>query len=140
MVELILKQDPISPGIYILHEAGFPGADPSLWRPPVRSHLWRPPTDVYETDEAVMVRVEIAGMNDQDFAIQLDGRSLSIRGMRSDLSERRAYHQMEIRFGEFMTEVELPAAVDAEGIAATYSNGFLRMLLPKVRPMHIRVE
>jgi HSP20 family protein len=64
---------------------------------------------------------------------------LSIRGTRPDPPERRAYHQMEIRFGEFITEVELPCQVLAGQIDATYSNGFLRMVLPKARPQRIQV-
>jgi HSP20 family protein len=94
---------------------------------------------MYETDEAIVIRVEIAGMREQDFSIQLEGRYLSIRGTRPDTPERRAYHQMEIRFGEFVTEVELPCQVLANQIDATYGNGFLRMVLPKARPNKIQV-
>jgi len=79
-------------------------------------------------------------MRDADFSIILDGRYLSIRGVRPDVSERRAFHQMEIRFGEFSSEVELPAPVMIKDIQAVYSNGFLRILLPKARPQRINVE
>jgi HSP20 family protein len=103
----------------------------------MRSPAWRPPTDVYEIDDAVIVRVEIAGMHETDFSIILDGRYLSIRGVRQDVTERRAYHQMEIRFGEFNVDVEMPAAIDVENVQATYQNGFLKIILPKV---HIRIE
>ena len=74
----------------------------------MRPHVWRPPTDVYETEDAIVVRVEIAGMREADFTVALVERSLLIRGVRQDLTERRAYYQMEIPFGEFSTEVELP--------------------------------
>jgi HSP20 family protein len=103
----------------------------------MRSHAWRPPTDVYETDEAVVVRVEIAGMHETDFSIVLDGRYLSIRGLRQDISERRAYHQMEIRYGEFNVDVEMPVTIDVDNVQAIYQNGFLKIVLPKVR---IRTE
>ena len=81
------------------------------WRIAMRPHLWRPPTDMYETEEAIVIRVEIAGMREQDFNVALEDRTLTIRGIRSDTSERRAFHQMEIPFGEFSTEVELPAPI-----------------------------
>jgi HSP20 family protein len=97
-----------------------------------RSHIWRPPTDVYEIGNAIIVRVEIAGMGDMDFSIILDGRNLHVSGNRPDISERRAYHQMEIRFGEFFTEVDLPYSVEAEKIEAVYQNGFLQITLPAV--------
>ena len=110
------------------------------WRVPARPYVWQPPTDLFETDEALVVRVEIAGMSEDDFSIQLEGRSLSIHGFRSDHSERRAYHQMEIRFGEFFVEIELPALILAEKIEATYGSGFLRIVLPKATPRRIQIE
>jgi HSP20 family protein len=109
----------------------------------MRSHIWRPLTDVYETDDSVIVRVEIAGMQDEDFTVELNGHLLSIHGFRLDnavqftAQERRAYHQMEIRFGEFLIEMELPVPVEAEQVEATYSNGFLCILLPKAQPRQI---
>ena len=99
-----------------------------------RSCLWSPPTDVYEVEDAVIVRVEVAGMREDDFTIRLEGRMLTIRGSRLDLPERRAYHQLEIPFGDFISEVELPVPVDVEKIEAVYQSGFLRLVLPKVTP------
>lgn len=115
-------------------------ADPLKWRLAPRSHTWQPPTDVYETEEAIIVRIEVAGMQDDDFTIELDGRYLIIRGVRSEVNERRAYHQMEIRFGEFVAEIELPAPVIPAQVEAVYGNGFLKVILPKARPYQIRVE
>jgi HSP20 family protein len=105
-----------------------------------RSPLWRPPTDVYETEDSIVVRVEIAGVREEDFTIQLDGRILSIRGLRPDNSARRAYHQMEIRFGEFNIELELVAVVSVNEVQAVYNNGFLLVTLPKSRPYHITIK
>jgi HSP20 family protein len=105
-----------------------------------RSCVWSPPTDVYETEEAVIVRVEVAGMREEDFEILLEERFLSIRGTRPDISERRAYHQLEIPFGEFISDVELPVPVATDQIEAIYQSGFLRLVLPKITPHQIRVE
>jgi HSP20 family protein len=105
-----------------------------------RSYIWRPPTDVYEIENAIIVRVEIAGMGEMDFSIILDGRNLQVSGNRPDVSERRAYHQMEIRFGDFFTEVDLPYSVDAEKIEAVYQNGFLQINMPKVVPKKVVIE
>ncbi len=139
MVQIVFKSDPQKSGFFVMEDVAY---FPSLGHLhiAVRSHIWRPPTDVFETDEVVIVRVEIAGMKESDFQIILDGRVLSIRGVRSDTSERRAYHQMEIRFGEFSTEVELPSEVIAQNAEATYSNGFLRIVLPKIQPKKIHIE
>ena len=105
-----------------------------------RSCVWSPPTDVYETEEAVIVRVEVAGMREEDFEVTLEERFLTIRGTRPDISERRAYHQLEIPFGEFVSDVELPVPVAADQIEAIYQSGFLRLVLPKKTPHQIRVE
>jgi len=113
---------------------------PMNYRLPGRPHLWQPPTDVFETSNEVVVRLEIAGMDEADFVVVLDGRDLFIRGARPDTSERRAYHQMEIRFGEFGVAVELPVEVVAEEIQAIYSNGFLSIRLPKARPKKINID
>jgi HSP20 family protein len=107
------------------------------WRLSLRSPSWRPPTDVYEVEDDLIVRVEIAGMREEDFSIELDGRILSIRGIRQDFTGRRAYHQMEIRFGEFNIEIELPFAVDEEQVRAVYDKGFLRVQFPKAHPRQV---
>ena len=139
MINIALKPDVHKPGFYVLED--IQNLPESLHlRMGTRSHVWRPPTDVLETEEAVVVRVEIAGMLENDFSIVIDGRYLSIRGQRSDVLERRAYHQMEIRFGEFASEVELPYQISASDIEAIYSNGFLQIRLSKAHPVRISVE
>jgi HSP20 family protein len=100
---------------------------------------WNPPTDVYETEDNIIVRVEIAGMHDGDFSIELNGRLLSIRGVRQDASERRAFHRMEIPFGEFYIELALPYPIEPGRVEAIYHNGFLRVILPKARPRQIPI-
>jgi len=105
----------------------------------VRSAAWKPPTDVYETDDAMVVRVEVAGMREENFSIELNGRELIIRGIRQDTDERRAFHQMEIRFGEFVLSLELPFYTGTEQIQAVYNNGFLRVMLPKAQPRQIPI-
>jgi len=98
----------------------------------VRSHVWSPPTDEYETAEAYVVLVEIAGMRDEDFEVSLDNDTLLISGSRPDLLDRRAYQQMEIRFGKFSTAVQIPGPVNIEQARAEYQDGFLTVILPKV--------
>ncbi len=110
------------------------------WRISASPLAWRPPTDVYITEDAIIVRVEIAGMSDGEFVITLDGRILTVRGTRPDTPERRAYHQMEIRFGEFRTDVELHWPVDPDGIEAEYSDGFLSLTLPRAKPRNIEIQ
>lgn len=97
----------------------------------VRSNVWRPPTDVYETDDSIVVRIEIAGMKDEDLEVTVQNNLVLISGTRSDSSERRAYHQMEIPFGKFSVGIELPSQVNTEEAIAEYKDGFLTIKLPR---------
>lgn len=100
-----------------------------VWR--VRSNVWRPPTDVYETEETVVVRMEIAGMRDEDLEVTIQDSVLLISGSRSDSPERKAYHQMEIPYGKFSAGIELTVRVNIETATAEYKDGFLTIRLPK---------
>jgi HSP20 family protein len=106
------------------------------WHVHTQSHLWSPPTDLYETENAYVVRVEIAGMHRRDFSVTLENNFLTVSATRHDTPERRAYHQMEVRFGEFSTVVALPGVVNAETSSAEYEDGFLIVTLPKAGPGH----
>lgn len=110
------------------------------WTVRHRSHLWRPPTDVYETGAAFVVMVEVAGMRESEFSVTMEHQLLTIRGVRSDVTGPKAYHQMEIAFGEFVTEVQIHAPVDVSEIEAGYSDGFLRVVLPKAEPRQIVIS
>ena len=105
-----------------------------------KGHLWRPPTDVFETEGKIVVRVEIAGMQDGDFSINFDQHILSIRGTRTETMEKRAFHQMEIFFGEFDVEIEVLLPIDVENLQAEYHDGFLRVFLPKASSKQINIS
>jgi len=98
-----------------------------------QKEIWHPPTDVYETDAAIVVRVEIAGMRDAEIAITLDERGLRIEGQRSQRHGERplSYHQMGINYGTFAVEVFLVHPFDYENVTARYDDGFLFVELPK---------
>jgi HSP20 family protein len=103
----------------------------------VRSTLWRPPTDIFETDENFIIKVEIAGMRDDDIEVALENNLLLISGNRTDIPEQRAYyHQMEIQSGKFEIAAEIPVPVDAEKAGAVYKDGFLTITLPKLVTHH----
>ncbi|MCJ7569886.1 MAG: Hsp20/alpha crystallin family protein [Anaerolineales bacterium] len=105
-----------------------------------RSHAWHPPTDVLETDDVVVVVVEIAGMRGLNISVTFDRQILSIRGARPDTNICKTYHQMEIDYGEFASDVQVPSRVDSDKIEATYSDGFLKVVLPKAVPREIDIK
>ena len=102
--------------------------------------VWRPPTDVFEWNERLVVVVEIAGMRDTDFNVSLLGQSLIISGVRQRMTPPDcAYHQLEIPFGEFRTEVSLPWPVLRDEVTASYRDGFLRVELPHAPAQKIQI-
>jgi HSP20 family protein len=98
---------------------------------PVRANVWCPPTDVYETEEEFVVKVEIAGMREEDFEVAIENNVLLISGTRQDSTERRAYYQMELRSGKFEIALEIPEPTKVEMAVAEYREGFLLVNLPK---------
>jgi HSP20 family protein len=101
----------------------------------VRSTVWNPPTDVYETDENLVIKVEVAGMRDEDIEVAVEKNMLLISGSRPDQNERRAYHQMEIMFGRFEIAIQLQVLINVDNAFAEYKDGLLTILFPKV-PIH----
>src|SRR3990172_4893956 len=77
-----------------------------------------PSVDVYETEDEVVVVVEIAGIADEEVAVEVDGRTLNVWGERrpSGRQPRRLYSQMEICHGPFQRELLLPAEVSPDGV------------------------
>ncbi len=106
----------------------------------VTSGAWSPPTDVFEKASEYVVMVEVAGMREQEFEVAYDNGMLMISGQRPDLPERRAYHQMEIHFGEFSVAIALPGAVDVDHSSAEYTDGFLVVRMPKLKSTNVKVE
>ncbi len=102
---------------------------------------WRPPTDVYESDNCIVVKVEIAGMSQDKFDITYFKNILSISGCRTDENlTGKSFHQLEIGYGDFQTSIEINSSIQVEKADATYQNGFLIIRLPKLKPKSIQVK
>jgi HSP20 family protein len=121
-------------------ELSFSGMRAIGWQVNIHSYAWSPPTDVYETDAGFVVRLEVAGMRQSDFSIEVEDNFLVISGTRSESPERRTYHQMEIRFGEFSTAIEIPAGADVSKAQADYEDGFLNVVMPKIKPTTLNIK
>src|SRR3990172_9477395 len=83
---------------------------------------------------------EIAGMRGADISVVFEKQLLKIQGQRSEAASRKAYHQIEIAYGEFETHVRFPSPVEVAQVEATYMDGFLRVRLPKARPHRVEIE
>ena len=94
---------------------------------------WLPPTDLFETQDALVLVMDIAGIDPNDVSVKIEGHTLTIRGIRREFEKypKRNYYLMEIDFGPFERRFQLPWLVDEEKIEARYSDGFLEVLMPK---------
>ena len=100
----------------------------------VSSSKWKPPTDIYETDDALVVYMDIAGMRAEDFSVQLADGILTISGERPShrVEGKPHYHAMEVQVGPFERRFRLPVPVDPGSIQASYELGFLAVRLTKL--------
>ncbi len=94
---------------------------------------WRPEADTYETSTAVEVIVDLAGVDEEDFEVQLFRDALVVEGHRRlpASSDAATYHAAGIRQGPFLVEVRLPVTLDHERVEARYDRGLLVITLPK---------
>lgn len=108
----------------------------------LRGDRWQPDVDVFETQDDLQVRVELAGVALEDLRVTVDANVLQISGERapSGSAEVTRLHQMEIASGPFERRIALPASIDRERVSARLSDGVLSVTLGKRRPVRRSVE
>jgi HSP20 family protein len=97
------------------------------------SGRFTPGMNIYETDDAFELTMELPGMKKDNIDISIENNMLNISGERKASREEngRTYHRVESRFGKFSRNLPMPNNVDDEGIEAKYENGVLTVNLPK---------
>ena len=110
----------------------------------LRGDSWQPDVDIFETETALVVRVEIAGVHSQNLNVKVDGQILRIAWIRlaPDGSQVRRLHQMEIASGPFERRLRIPIPFDRNAVSAQITDGFLTVTLPKSEtgPRRVSVE
>lgn len=120
--------------------SGLPAAFDDLWQADRLRLLvesrWRPDADTYETAGTIEIIVDLAGVDEEDFEVQLFEDALVVEGRRhlSPPEAAATYHTVSIRQGPFRLELPLAAPVDTERVDAHYDRGLLRITLPKRSP------
>ena len=94
---------------------------------------WAPNTDVYLTEDGLVIMVEVAGIRREDLQLAVEGARLFISGQRPDSCRGPdcRFLMMEINYGHFESVIELPAGYDPLKAKAAYQNGFLRVEVPQ---------
>lgn len=94
---------------------------------------WSPSVDIYENKEHIVLEAELPGMKREDFDLSVENNVITLRGERhfEKKDESDNYHRVERAYGSFTRSFTLPNTVTAEGATADYSNGVLRVTMPK---------
>jgi HSP20 family protein len=103
-----------------------------------------PPVDIYEDDQKLALKLEVPGVRQEDLDIQVEGRTLTVRGERKFSNEEKQenFHRVEHRYGTFARSFTLPSTVDPENVKATYDAGVLQLELAKkaeAKPRQIKI-
>lgn len=105
---------------------------------------WTPPVDILETENELVLRMDVPDIQLKDVEIRLENDTLTIQGERKfEQPQGKGYHRIERSYGSFARSFTLPNTVDVEKVRADYKNGVLSVTLPKkevAKPRTIRVD
>lgn len=96
---------------------------------------WKPSVNLYESEDEFIICVDLAGMKPAQIDVHTEGNTMVIRGDRPMPHQQTggtiSVHQMEIDWGPFERQIEIPEGVEHEEIGANYKDGFLWVVLPR---------
>jgi HSP20 family protein len=106
---------------------------------------WTPPVDTYETDDALVIQVDLPGVSKDDVSVDVHQNTLTLRGQRKpDVGvPQDRYHRVERTYGTFQRTFVLPTTVDQEKVQATFKDGVLELHLPRsaaAKPRRIAIH
>ncbi|MCF6148780.1 MAG: Hsp20/alpha crystallin family protein [Candidatus Kuenenia sp.] len=106
---------------------------------------WAPSIDLAETDDNIVIKAEIPGIDPKEVDISIQDNNLIIKGEKKEEKEEKGknYYRMERSYGKFSRSIDLPSSVDTSKVSAECKNGVLEITLPKkeeVKPKQITVK
>ena len=112
---------------------------------PVSASSFVPPVDIYEDEHSIVLKLEVPGMKQDDFDIQVENNNLTVRGERKFEKEEKEenFHRIERRYGSFYRAFTIPNTVNPNSVKADYDAGVLRIQLEKraeAKPKQIKVQ
>jgi HSP20 family protein len=123
----------------------FEDAFSRLLNEPRTGRPWSPAVDIFETENEVVLRADVPGVELKDIEVRVENQTLTVKGERpvEQEEQRKGYHRMERSYGAFQRSFAVPHTVDTEKVAAEYKNGVLTVSLPKkeaAKPRQVKVE
>ena len=106
---------------------------------------WVPPVDILETENELVLKADLPGVDLKGIDIQLENGTLTLRGERQfeKVESNKGFHRMERSYGSFARYFTVPETVDPENVKAELHNGVLTVTLPKkeiAKPRTIKVQ
>jgi HSP20 family protein len=94
---------------------------------------WKPNTDIFESQDEVKIRLELAGVPRENITVAVKGGKLTVTGSRPEKrpGERLYYHQLELNYGHFKRVISLPESIEHNDIQATLEEGVLEIVISK---------
>lgn len=107
--------------------------------------FWSPAVDIYETDENIVLKAELPGVDKKEVSVEVKDNTLILKGERRREKEVKEenYHRVERSYGSFMRSFSLPVTVRQDQVKARFKDGVLEVTLPKAeeaKPKQIKVE
>src|SRR5258708_32140287 len=106
---------------------------------------WAPAVDIYETDQNVVLKAELPGVDPKDVEARIEDGTLYLKGQRKFEKEAKEenYYHVERAYGSFMRSVSLPSSVDPDKAEAEYKDGVLILTMPKreeAKPKTVKIN
>jgi len=94
---------------------------------------WAPAADIYETDDNIVMKAEVPGVDAKDLEVRIEDNTFFLKGERKLEKEVKEenYHRIERSYGSFTRSFALPSSVDADNTSAQYKDGVLTLTMPK---------
>jgi HSP20 family protein len=126
--EMDVLFDRLSRGL--MSRMGFPALGDMGW--PFQAHA--PKVDVIDRGQELLVRAEIPGVTRDELHISLTDQTVTIRGEthKESKEEKGDYFRREIASGSFQRTLALPCDVAGDQAKASFKDGVLELVLPKV--------
>jgi len=105
---------------------------------------WNPSVDIYETENALVMKAELPGIDENDIELKIEDSTLTLKGDRKFEKETKEenYHRIERLYGSFYRSFTLPRNIDQDKIKAESENGILKVTMPKkaeLKPKKVKI-
>ena len=141
----LVRWDPLQELVSWSQRLNRPLGESAGSRPEEAYGAWVPPVDIYEKGHDLVLRAEIPGVDRNDIEVRIENGVLALRGERkrdTEIGESNAY-RLERPYGVFSRSFSLPTTVDPSRVVASYKDGVLELVVPKLeaaKPKKIEIR